>query len=565
MHLPVDGQVAAMTSTRSVVNSAALPWRGATRGGHWIFIGGLAITVAIVAVMVPTILSGQVLPMLILALLPLGLLIVVRFPMLIVLLLLACSVFRMHEFLPSGGHRIPLVLAAAGLVGTSVQVWQKRGHINWPPQAQWFAITTALVICGVPLAHDWATLNAAKEFSKTLIAMIALIVVATRIEDVRNIVSMMLGAGVFCSTLIILNKFRGIGLVEGTRAVILPGSVSMLGDPNDASMYLLPILALACVLAKNSASALKRVSLLTVIICLTIAIVATKSRGALIGMVGVAGFLGWKWSRSKVLMVPIVTAIGFLLLVAMGISSRPGGWDSTDTYQLDESASDRLTAWKAALNMVAAHPLLGVGIGNFKEQFYFYTDVWIRKDIDAHSAWFQVMSEAGLVTLVSFIAMIVVTFMSLRRSEELKVLLLPQSLNLREFVARALSVMGLCIAVALPMELLNALLPYGGWRTIWILWLPALLVVAWIINCAFRSGNALPGQRIVSASRPGHEDLRVCAVGLQAALVGFCVAASFLTQGFGWMLYFLVAISVVIESALQQSYMKIECSENKVR
>jgi putative inorganic carbon (hco3(-)) transporter len=548
-----------MTSAHSVVKSVALPWDGATHGGNRKFVGGLAITVATVAVLVPTILSGQVLPTLILGVVPLGLLIAVRFPMVLILLLFACSVFRMHEFLPGGGHRIPLVLAAAGLVGSFVQIWEKRGRINWPPQAQWFALTTGLVICGVPLAHDVRmTLNAANDFSKILIAVIALVVVASRIEDVRKIVWMMLGVGVFCSTLIILNGFRGIGLVEGTRAVILPGSVSMLGDPNDASIYLLPILALACVLAKNSANALKRASLLMVIIWLTIAIVATKSRGALIGMVGIAGFLGWKWSRSKLLMVPMITAIGLLLLVATGISSRTsGGWNSIDTYQLDESASDRLTAWKAALNMVAAHPLLGVGIGNFKEQFYFYTDVWIRRDIDVHSAWFQVMSEAGLATLVSFIAMIVVTFMSLRRSEELKVLLLPESLSLREFVTRAVSVMSLCVAVALPMELLNAVFPNGGWRTIWVLWLPTLLVVAWTITCAFRPQRALPGQLIVSVSRPGHEDLSVYALGLQAALTGFCVAASFLTQAFGWMLYFLVAISIVIESALQQSHMKM--------
>jgi O-antigen ligase len=543
--------------TPAHANSLVLPWDDGDYGGNRKFVVGLAITVATLAVLVPTILSGRVLPTLILGLAPLGLFIFVRFPMVMILLLLACSVFRMHEFLPGGGHRIPLVLAGASLVGTLVHMWKARGRINFPPQAQWFALITGLIICGVLLARDVKTFGAVADFSKTFITMVALVVVATRIEDVRKILWMTLGVGVFLSTLIILNKFRGIGLVEGTRAVILPGSASMLGDPNDASIYLLPILAIACVLAKNSADALKRSSLVAMIIWLTIAIIATKSRGALIGIVGIAGFLGWKWSRSKLLLVPMAAAVGLSLLVATGISSRTsGGWDSIDTYELDDSASDRLTAWKAALNMVAIHPLLGVGIGNFKEKFYFYTDVWIRRDIDVHSAWFQVMSEAGLATLVSFIAMIAVTFISLRRSEELNVLLVPESQRMGEFITRGVSVMSFCVATALPIELLNVTLSNGGWHSIWILWLPILLVIAWTIVCAFRSESALPGSSIVSVPRRGHEDLSVYALGLQAALTGFCVAASFLTQAFGWMLYFLVAISIVIESALKQSLMK---------
>lgn len=545
-------------TARSIIVSVALPRDTPIVGGHRNFLGGVAITVASVAVLVPTILSDRILPTLILGAVPLGLLVVVRFPMVIMLLFMACSVFRMHEFLPGGGHRVPLALAVGALVGTFVQIWERRGRISFPPQAQWFALTTALIICGVPLAYNVGlTLNTAKDFSKAFIIMTALVIVASRIEDVRNIVWMMLGIGAFCSTLVILNKLRGIGLVEDNRAVILPGSASMLGDPNDASMYLLPILAMACVLAKNSTNALKRASLLTLVVWLTIAIVATKSRGALIGIVAIAGFLAWKWSRSKLLVIPMAIAVTLLLLVAAGISSRTsGGWESIETYQLDVSASDRLTAWRAALNMVAAHPVLGIGIGNFKENFYFYTDVWIRKDIDAHSAWFQVMSEAGLATLVSFIAMIVLTFMSLRRSECLNVLVLPESQSLREFVIRVIAVISFCVAVAVPMELLNRIFPNGGWRTIWILWLPALLVVAWIIICAFRSGSDSAGQLVVSVPRRGHEDLSMYALGLQAALIGFCVAASFLTQAFGWMLYLLVAISIVIESVLKQSQMK---------
>ena len=40
------------------------------------------------------------------------------------------------------------------------------------------------------------------------------------------------------------------------------------------------------------------------------------------------------------------------------------------------------------------------------------------------------------------------------------------------------------------------------------------------------------------------------ALGFQAALVGYCAAATFVTHAFEWMFYVLVAASVVIEKCL---------------
>ena len=81
--------------------------------------------------------------------------------------------------------------------------------------------------------------------------------------------------------------------------MVLPSAQSLLGDPNDVATCLLPVFAIACVLARTATSLMARIPALAVMALTLAAIVASQSRGGLIRVVRVIGFLGWTWIRSK--------------------------------------------------------------------------------------------------------------------------------------------------------------------------------------------------------------------------------------------------------------------------
>jgi O-antigen ligase len=95
--------------------------------------------------------------------------------------------------------------------------------------------------------------------------------------------------------------------------------------------------------------------------------------------------------------------------MAMNLSDRVSGGAGDMSA---ESASGRLYAWSAAIKMAFDRPFTGVGMNNFVDQFYAYTDMWFDRALTAHSAWFQVLGETGFLGLGAFVIMVALTFKS---------------------------------------------------------------------------------------------------------------------------------------------------------
>lgn len=121
------------------------------------------------------------------------------------------------------------------------------------------------------------------------------------------------------------------------------------------------------------------------------AVFLTASRGGLVGLGAVTLLMVW---RSKNRM------FGFLLIPALVIAYF---WQAGDLMKdraatiddtTETSSASRLQAWGAALHMIAAHPLNGVGIASFTTAFPDYSE---SKPREAHDTFFQISSESGLL------------------------------------------------------------------------------------------------------------------------------------------------------------------------
>jgi putative inorganic carbon (hco3(-)) transporter len=193
---------------------------------------------------------------------------------------------------------------------------------------------------------------------------------------------------------------------------------SPIGDPNDLALVLLFPLGFAIAFAGHKCGLVNRLLGLAAIPTILAAIVFTQSRGGLIGVLAVVAASALRMFKVKTMIAVVGVAVAFVLFSSLQISTRPD--ISATTAAIDESSMDRLYAWRAAVNMAIARPLTGVGLSNFSDSIYFYTERWATfRDMVAHSTWFTVLGETGFPGAILFVAMIVSTFLSANRSTRL--------------------------------------------------------------------------------------------------------------------------------------------------
>ncbi len=416
-------------------------------------------------------------------LVPLLLLFVLKFPYFMVLLFVLFSFFRLHEVFPQlYTLRIPLLLSLASL---GALVWHigitRRIEPYWSPELARASLFFGIVILGIVFATNrpLAISYFSSTYWKIMLMSFAIAWLAREVADFRLSIRLATLSGAAVGLVALYNKANGIGIVEGTRVTIGRDLGSVLGDPNDLSLVLLFPFSFAVSLAlSRGVSRGDRLLGAAAAIVLVLAVIATQSRGGLLGIAAVLGVFAWRRIRSKTLLISGASVLMVLLYFVAGISGRKSG--GAAEAGIDESAMGRLHAWEAAFGMAVDNPLTGVGMNNFYSNYFFYSAYWDGLNHAVHSTWFGVLGETGFVGLLIFLSMVVALFKSSRRA-----------------LSKMLSVPGR---------------------------FPAVMI-------AIAEGNL-------------------------AGLVGFCVSGTFLTQGFTWPLYILLAFTVAIAQFVSREEVK---------
>lgn len=228
-----------------------------------------------------------------------------------------------------------------------------------------------------------------------------------RPEDFALAVRAFVVAGCMVALVALYNKSSGIGLVEGTRVTIGRELGSVLGDPNDLALVLLFPAGFSLSLLLNQNGLAGRILGAVGFVLVAAAIIATQSRGGLLGICAVSGIFAWQRVQSKTVLILCGTLALLVLFAAAGISDRASGGAAESG--VDASAMGRLYAWQAAWGMALAHPLIGVGLSNFYYNYFFYSPHWDGLNHAVHSTWFGVLAETGFVGLTLFVGMVAVT------------------------------------------------------------------------------------------------------------------------------------------------------------
>ena len=339
---------------------------------------------------------------------------VINFSFYVVLGFVIFSFFRIHEVFPFlEPFKLPLLLALASLFVISLRAFISQNlEPYWCPQFSLLIAFFILITLTIPFATNtpvaikqWTSI-----FSK-IVLMTFVIAWMMRKENHFIIVSRtFIFSGALVGLVTINNKINAIGLVEGTRVTIGRAFGSVLGDPNDLALVLLyPTAFTIATFLEKSISTLERLCSLVTFSILLYAIIATQSRGGLLGLVAVASVFAYSRIRSKVILVFSGIVCLTILFIFAEINDRASG--GAAEQGIDASAMGRLYAWEAAWKMALDNPISGVGISNFYYNYYFYSPHWDGSNHAVHSTWFGVLAETGFIGLGLFTTLIVSTYM----------------------------------------------------------------------------------------------------------------------------------------------------------
>jgi len=188
-------------------------------------------------------------------------------------------------------------------------------------------------------------------------------------------------------------------IVQGGAYNVMGPAGSFIGGNNEIGLALIMTIPLMRYLQMQA----KRIwihQVVTVSMLLTgIAAIGSNSRGALIGMVVMGTFL-WIKSRNK-----IFTLVSILVVVGALASIMPQEWydrmGTIKTFEEDRSATDRINAWRMAIN-IATVRITG---GGFEAFVPWVASIYAPdpdRAADAHSIYFEVLGEHGFIGFTMF-------------------------------------------------------------------------------------------------------------------------------------------------------------------
>jgi probable O-glycosylation ligase (exosortase A-associated) len=216
------------------------------------------------------------------------------------------------------------------------------------------------------------------------------------------------------------------GLLDGLKFITSGGGhnargIVKFGDNNQFALVLLMVIPLLIYLWSNARSRAMRWIWMGVALANALAVVATHSRGGLLGMLVIATCVVMFGRRR--LMGLLLVATATVLVVSLAPDQWGARMETIQRAEQDQSFLGRVKAWQVSSAIALQHPFLGGGFRAVQSE-----EVWdkfvdaphllgfidipfvTRVGIAAHSIWFEVLGDMGFVGLGLFVALLLNAF-----------------------------------------------------------------------------------------------------------------------------------------------------------
>jgi len=317
---------------------------------------------------------------------------------------------RPASFVP-GLHALPLnslIPVGLFLVCIFARGMRPMQEIWADPMPKWILIYLLLIpISGLGADTITYSFNVFNRVLGYVFLWFTIVRIVTTFAQMRGVFLTLIVAHVF---LIIMNP--KVVLDPSERHYV--SGATFLGDGNDFSLSLCILIPFAIELALRAKSKLLAVLYWCLLAVVVLGIIGTSSRGATLGMATVFGYL---WLRSDKKMAGLVgvavVLIGVLLYAPQMYFERMG---TLKDYENESSAASRIVAWRAGTKMMLANPIMGVGAGNFPNNFpKFRPPDGPRKWMTAHSMYFLVIGELGIPGIIVLLFLVFGNVLAINR------------------------------------------------------------------------------------------------------------------------------------------------------
>jgi O-antigen ligase len=327
------------------------------------------------------------------------------FPFLLLLLFLFFDYGRPQTWLPAlGSLHIPMFIQI--LLFASLVFKNKLFNLK-NIQSKLFVGLVALMALHVPLAmNNYYAYQTTRMITLYLVIFLSIV----------NFVDSFWKIRVFFTIWIVVNATCAvIGTVQGGLVV---GS-GFLGDENDFALVMNMALPFAYFRFLEAGSSKQKLFYLFAVGLFVAANIASFSRGGFVALVAVIAYCWYKTPRKFAGTISIVMIVGVLSLFA-----PDKYWGEIRSIKEESvyqgTGASRLYYWKLGGRMFLDHPVIGVGPGNFGIQLPSY----VRPDDSyriyaenpsrgwgkaAHSIYFTLMPELGLLGIFLFLGMLYYT------------------------------------------------------------------------------------------------------------------------------------------------------------
>jgi O-antigen ligase len=318
-------------------------------------------------------------------------------------LFLAIAVARMHDFIAVLQYFRPgklLVLPLLLTLVVAVPRWQLFAAMR-TTTAKCVAVVVALAVLSIPLSL-WPA-NSAQSFAQALTPSLVLFaMIGIGFADRRTagfcILAFVIAVGIDA-----LYLLAGPAPTKAGRPFIGPAL-----DPNDSAALFVTTLPWAMLLVSDRG--VKRVLGLVVAVLAAAGVVATGSRGGVVGLVVVGALLVVRAEHKRRWIYVLVVAVCAAAFALTADDARRERFATIFAPRKDYNVTERegrIQVWQRGLRYMATHPVLGVGLDNFMiAEGVLGRDENQRSGIRytaAHNAFIQVGAELGVIGLAAFL------------------------------------------------------------------------------------------------------------------------------------------------------------------
>lgn len=335
--------------------------------------------------------------------------------------LLAFSVPWGSGFTP-GGSSFPIsstevIVAAIGTAWIASAIVFRTNPFDSGPWLPYVGLFLAAILLSVSQASDThASLREVLKWAEMTVVYLAAVSVLRTRRQVGIILAAVIAGGVSQSLLGFVQFALNLGPRAFAAQRLFLRAYGTFDQPNPYAGYLNMVLPLALALALVGPAGRWRYWSRLSVVLLGAAVLASESRGALLAtllaVTLMLAILFPAWAR--LVWLGVLAGLIFIWLALYGLPLGPlervlnavglGGVTFGSVTDANFSAVERAAHWLAGVRMFAAHPLLGVGIGNYSAAYPIYHPRgWYASLQHAHNYYINIAAEAGIIGLVTYL------------------------------------------------------------------------------------------------------------------------------------------------------------------